>query len=70
MTVKVCFAQSCHNVLKPPARKFCSSKCSKSYHNKKYHAQKQGAVYEPEHDGKPVAEPNVQKEEAKYIKNL
>ena len=59
--VKLCFAQSCHNVLKPPKRKFCSATCSKAYHNKKFYAQQQGAVYEPEHDGKPVAQPNVQK---------
>jgi len=68
--VKLCFAQSCHNVLKPPARKFCSAKCSKAYHNKKYYAQQQGAVYEPDHDGKPVAEPNVQKRRGEIYKKL
>ena len=43
--VKVCFAQSCHTVLKPPKRKFCSDRCSRSYHNKKFYAEQQGAVY-------------------------
>ena len=70
MTPKVCFAKGCHNILKPPKKKFCSTKCSKSYHNAVYHAKSKGAVYELEHDGKPVAQPNVQKEEVKSMRNL
>src|SRR6056300_1526885 len=68
--VKVCFAQGCHTVLKPPKRKFCSDKCSRSYFNKKFYAEKQGAVYEPEHDGKPVATPDTQKRRGEVYEKL
>ena len=70
MTAKVCFAKGCHNILRPPKRKFCSEKCSKNYHNAVYHAKKNGAVYEIEHDGKPVAQPNVQKRRGEVYKKL
>ena len=68
--VKVCFAQSCHTVLKPPKRKFCSDKCSRSYHNKKFYAEQQGAVYEPENEGKPVATPDTQKRRGEVYEKL
>ena len=67
---KVCFAKGCHNLLKPPKRKYCSTKCSKSTHNAIAYAKKNGAVYEPEHDGKPVAEPNVQKRRGEVYQKL
>tara|TARA_Y100000592_G_scaffold75844_1_gene118613 strand:+ start:1409 stop:3325 length:1917 start_codon:yes stop_codon:yes gene_type:complete len=67
---KLCFAKGCHNILRPPKKKFCSSKCSKSYHNAVYHAKKKGAVYEIDHDGKPVAEGNVQKRRGKVYEQL
>jgi len=70
MTAKVCFAKGCHNILRPPKRKFCSEKCSKNYHNAVYHAKKNGAVYEIEHDGKPVAQPNVQKRRGEVYEKL
>ena len=70
MTPKVCFAKGCHNILKPPKKKFCSTKCSKSYHNAVYHAKSKGAVYELEHDGKPVAQPNVQKRRGEVYEKL
>jgi hypothetical protein len=68
--VKVCFAQSCHTVLKPPKRKFCSDKCSRSYHNKKFYAEQQGAVYEPDNEGKPVATPDTQKRRGEVYEKL
>ena len=70
MTPTVCFAKGCHNILKPPKKKFCSTKCSKSYHNAVYHAKSKGAVYELEHDGKPVAQPNVQKRRGEVYEKL
>ena len=70
MTPTVCFAKGCHNILKPPKKKFCSTKCSKSNHNAVYHAKSKGAVYELEHDGKPVAQPNVQKRRGEVYEKL
>ncbi len=60
MTAKLCYAKGCHNLLKPPKKKFCSPTCSKSYHNAVYNAKQKGAVYEPDHDGKPVAQPALE----------
>jgi len=70
MTAKLCYAKGCHNLLKPPKKKFCSPTCSKSYHNAVYNAKQKGAVYEPDHDGKPVAQPNVQKRRGKVYEQL
>jgi len=67
---KLCFAKGCHNILRPPKKKFCSSTCSKNYHNAVYYAKQKGAVYEIDHDGKPVAEPNVQKRRGKVYEQL
>ena len=67
---KVCFAKGCHNILVPPKKKFCSPKCSKQTHNAIAYAKKNGAVYEPDHDGKPVAEPTVQKRRGEVYDNL
>ncbi len=41
-----------------------------SYHNAVYHAKSKGAVYELEHDGKPVAQPNVQKRRGEVYEKL
>ena len=62
-------AKGCHNILVPPKKKFCSPKCSKSY-TTQLRMQKKGAVYEPDHDGKPVAQPTVQKRRGEVYENL
>ena len=64
MTAKLCYAKVAITYLNH-LRKILFATYSKSYHNAVYNAKQKGAAYEPDHDGKPVAQPNVQKRRGK-----